>query len=253
LADTESAARAEHRIQVGAADLFAHRAQGRLLQHLVGIAGAEQVQLRIGDAVLHVDLDADDVLVAGQHRQGVAEGLDLGRVDLEHALHRPRPLEVRAGLHHPRQLAEAQYHAALLLGDQHEAVERQPQHQGDGDPAPGAGTTASEQAAQGLEQAIEWIAAIAALARVAAVLAGPAGDVPGHACSVIDARDRASCPVRARGPSVGRDRIMCVVIADASRDDSRGGYRRPQAKAPAMAIRRHARRCAWRRNAPGPG
>jgi hypothetical protein len=36
---------------------------------------------------------------------------------------------VRAGFEHARELAEAQHHAALLLGHQDEAVEGQPQHQ----------------------------------------------------------------------------------------------------------------------------
>jgi hypothetical protein len=42
---------------------------------------------------------------------------------------------MRAGLHHPLELAETQHHAALLFGHQHEAVERQPQAQHDPDPA----------------------------------------------------------------------------------------------------------------------
>src|SRR3546814_1518251 len=92
---------------VCSSDLFAHGRQRRLLQHLVGVAGAEQVFLRVADVVLHVDLDLDDVFVGGQDRHVVAEGLDLGGGDLGHVLDRPRQLEVRAGLADPRELAEA--------------------------------------------------------------------------------------------------------------------------------------------------
>src|SRR5690606_5786940 len=179
----QGAARAEHGVELGTPDLLAHRAEGRLLQDLVGVAGPEQVQLWILDAVLHVDLDGHDVLVAGQHRHRVAEGLDLRRLDLEHPLDRPRPLEVRARLHDARDLAEAQDHAALLFGDQHEAVEYQPQHDQQAGPAGDAGTTsavsAAEQPAQLLQQPVEGIRATA-LAWGAAVVAGPAGNVPGH-------------------------------------------------------------------------
>src|SRR5690606_19493535 len=178
----QRAARAEHGIEFGAADLLAHGAERGLLQHLVGIAGAEQVQLGIVDAVLHVDLDGDDVLVAGQHRHGVAEGLDPCGLDLEHTLHRPRPLQVRPRLHDPRDLAEAQDHATLLLGDQHEAVEHQPQDQQQAGPARdarAAAVAAAEHAAQRLEQPVQG-GRVAALAWGAAVVAGPAGNVPGH-------------------------------------------------------------------------
>src|SRR3546814_8416336 len=71
----------------------------------------------VADVVLHVDLDLHDVLVAGQDRHVVAEGLDLGSGDLGHALDRPRQLEVRAGLEDPRELAEAQHHTAFLSSE----------------------------------------------------------------------------------------------------------------------------------------
>jgi hypothetical protein len=178
----------EHGVQGRAADLLAHGAQRRLLQHLVAIAGTEQVQLGIADAVLDVDLDEHDVLVGGQDRHVVAEGLDLGGVELGHALDRPRRLEVRAGLQNARELAEAQHHAALLLGHQHEAVEGQPQGEGDADPAQGAVAAATaaesaEQATQRVQQRIE--PAAAASTRGTAIAAGivTARGVPGHACS----------------------------------------------------------------------
>src|SRR3546814_4896428 len=116
----------------------------------------------------------------------------LGGGDLGHALDRPRQLEVRAGLEDPRELAEAQHHAAFLLGDQHETVEGQPQHQRQADPAQRVAATAVEHAAEVVEQAAEAASIAAAAATrfpwVATVLSGPAvlvlaGNVPGHASS----------------------------------------------------------------------
>src|SRR5690606_34949411 len=103
---------------------------------------------------------------------------------------RPWPLQVRARLHDPRDLAEAQDHAALLFGDQHEAVEHQPERQQQPDPARdarAAAATAAEQATQRLEQAVQG-GRVAALAWGTAVVAGPAGNVPGHLCSRESAR-----------------------------------------------------------------
>ena len=86
---------------------------------------------------------------------------DLRGLDLGDALDRPRPLEVRAGLQHAGELAEAQHDAALLLGHQHEGVEGEPQDEQDGDPAADAAAAAPEQAAQGFEEAVETAAAAA--------------------------------------------------------------------------------------------
>src|SRR3546814_1848394 len=61
----------------------------------------------------------------------------------------------RSGLEDPRELAEAQHHAAFLLGDQHETVEGQPQHQRQADPAQRVAATAVEHAAEVVEQAAE--------------------------------------------------------------------------------------------------
>src|SRR3546814_13811032 len=80
-----------------------------------------------------------------------------------HALDRPRQLEVRAGLEDPRELAEAQHHVALLLGDQHETVEGPPQHPRQADPAQRTAATAVEHAAEVVDQAAE-AASIAAAA-----------------------------------------------------------------------------------------
>src|SRR5690606_13624531 len=173
-----------------------------LFQHPVGIAGAEQVHLRIADPVLHVERHGDDVLVARQHGQGVAEGAHAGGVDRGDAFDRPRRLEVGAGLHDAGELAEAQHHATVLFADQHEAVEGQPQRQADGDPAQrAAATAAAEQAAELVEDAVEgttaaataaaarrpWVLATvaAAIAARTAVVVVLAGDVPGHAGSSL--------------------------------------------------------------------
>src|SRR3546814_7047229 len=165
------------------------------------------------DVVLHVDLDLDDVFVGGQDRHVVAEGLDLGGGDLGHALDRPRQLEVRAGLEDPRELAEAQHHAAFLLGDQHETVEGQPQHQRQADPAQRVAATAVEHAAEVVEQAAEAASIAAAAAPrfpwVATVLSGPAvivlaGNVPGHATSTRGCAAATWATACGTGDKVGR-------------------------------------------------
>src|SRR3546814_4026533 len=80
----------------------------------------------------------------------------------------------------------------ILLGDQHETVEGQPQHQRQADPAQRVAATAVEHAAEVVEQAAEAASIAAAAATrfpwVATVLSGPAvivlaGIVPGHASS----------------------------------------------------------------------
>src|SRR5690606_17231783 len=126
--------------------------------------------------------------------------------DLDHGFDRPRSLEVGARLHHTGDLAEAQHHAALLFADQHEAVEHQPHHQRDADPAQrAAATAATEQAAQAIAEVAQATAAATALGRpgITAVAAGArtfgplavvlAGNVPGHACSSLGARRRVRC------------------------------------------------------------
>ena len=75
---------------------------------------------------------------------------DLGGVDLGDAFDRPRPLEVRAGLQHAGELAEAQHDAALLFGHQHEAVEDEPQDEQDGDPAADAAAVAPRRGRAGV-------------------------------------------------------------------------------------------------------
>src|SRR5690606_1164327 len=160
----------------GAADLLAHGALGDLFEHAHRVLGTEQEHLRIGHAVQHVERHGDDVLVAGQHRQAVGEGAHAGGVDLDHGFDRPWRLEVGARLHHAGDLAEAQHHAALLFADQHEAVENQPHHQRDADPAQRApaATAAAEQAAQAITEIAQATTAATALGRpgITAVAAG---------------------------------------------------------------------------------
>src|SRR3546814_18329642 len=70
----------------------------------------------------------------------------LGGGDLGHALDRPRQLEVRAGLEDPCELAEAQHHAAFLLGAHHATVKGQTPHQRHADPAQRTDATAAAHA-----------------------------------------------------------------------------------------------------------
>src|SRR5690606_26783039 len=119
------------------------------------------------------------------------------------------------------------------LGDEGEAVEQQPGHERDRDPARRPGTAAfavaAEHATQRVEEPVEGAAA-AAPTRVAAVLAGPAGDVPGYLISKWACR---------RGM---RESF-----------DSRRGVRPAQPAAAAAARPSRGARGARRRRARGPG
>src|SRR5690606_25923086 len=96
--------------------------------------------------------------------------------------------------------------AALLFADQHEAVEHQPHHQRDADPAQRApATAAAEQPTQAIAEVAQATTAATALGRpgITAVAAGArtfgplavvlAGNVPGHACSGLAALRRGRC------------------------------------------------------------
>ena len=91
------------------------------------VAEAEQERARVADQVLGVELDVDDVLVAGSARAPGRRATRPGSasttvtVSIGHG-----HLKLAPGRHDPVELAEAQHDAALALVHQLEAVE---QHQ----------------------------------------------------------------------------------------------------------------------------
>ena len=123
----------EDRLDVVAADHFAHRALGHRLDGALGLLNVEQELGRIPDHPEHRELHVDDVLVAGEHealRRNVARGsaaarilqhsnADVGTIDARHlrrerGLDRIRPVIVEAGLGQIDELAEAQHDALLV-------------------------------------------------------------------------------------------------------------------------------------------
>ena len=52
--------------------------------------------LRVGDRVLHVEIDHDDVLVLGQHAHFVGDRTHARRIDRDHFLDRRRPFQIQA-------------------------------------------------------------------------------------------------------------------------------------------------------------
>src|SRR5690606_11178800 len=181
-----------HAIHVAAADRLAHGALGGVAQGLLRVHRAEQVHARILAPVLGVELDVDEVLVAGQYPHLVGDLDHLGGVDHAHGFNRPGPLEVRARVHDPVELAEAQHHATLALVHQLEAVEHQPDRDDGQDPGhrieaagrlaiAAAPAAAAEHALEPGQEGIDLVAGVLALP---GILIAFAGGVPGHACSV---------------------------------------------------------------------
>src|SRR5690606_26059191 len=97
------------------------------------IARAEQELARVQDAVLDVEADQHQRLVAGEHARLFGHRTHRGVVHLQHGLDRSRELEVQARIHLPAVFAEAQYDAAFAFLDDGERVEREPDHQRAGD------------------------------------------------------------------------------------------------------------------------
>ena len=142
------------------ADHLTHRALAGLGEGALRATDAKQPLLRVFDAVLHVEIDIEQVFVAGQHAnplRGVA--LHPGDFDDAHFLDRPRPLEIEPGAHGAMVFAEAQHHAARGFIDLLGGVEqRQQQHQRERDQDDSAGSAGATTGAAPAKQAPESFA-----------------------------------------------------------------------------------------------
>ena len=130
----------QRRVHPHLAHHLAHRGLGGLHHGVGGVLALEQVGARVVQAVLHGELDLDDVLVLGQHgRFAQAGGLDHGvaadvdGADLrdEHqlmALDRVRQAPVEAGAHGGLVAAELGDHGLLAFLHDEEAGAQPDQH-----------------------------------------------------------------------------------------------------------------------------
>ncbi len=133
----------QDRLNVGAADYFAHGAFRHRLHRAFRVLDVEQIIADAGrlDLPQHREIDVDDVLVAGQHQAllrhfahgGTPPVIDLAHADvdlvdaqrlgLERRLDRIGQMVVQAGLHLAHDLAEAQHDAEFVRLDAEETGE----------------------------------------------------------------------------------------------------------------------------------
>src|SRR5690606_23723441 len=230
------AACAEDEIEVVAADDLADGALGDIRQRLVGVAHIEEIRGRIAAAVLHGEIDGDDVLVLGEHLRTVREARDLADVDLVDGLDRPRQVPVQARRRGGLQLAETQYHTGLggidLVQAGSQPAQRQyGQQQADDGTVAGrhlrVAATAAEQPRQLTLQVayqlieVRRVALAAAAATAPGILVALSRLIPGHDAlreySWIRWRRTADCRNRPLPPQPRQCRRSCSVASSDSR------------------------------------